>query len=215
MTILCLANPQILYTSDSSVEAAALAALESLIRTLYPTTNDGPSGLAQLIIKQCLENMNEPEKNHSMGSSKCLAALVRASRELFCWPPTNSSASTGPFALSQALPQLFRQFNVPKLPSHRENIISYVTILLMAARSVYAVPGATRRQEQERSLEPYRENLLDVIREGLRTRDLKVSAVRGSVALAEIPGFWTKREVEEVVQGMDDLLINEKDPDVR
>lgn len=85
----------------------------------------------------------------------------------------------------------------------------------MAARSVYAQPGATRRQETERSLEPYREPLLDVLREGLMTRDLKVSAIKGSVSLAEIPGFWSKLDVEEIVRGMNNLVVNDKDPDVR
>ncbi len=87
--------------------------------------------------------------------------------------------------------------------------------MLLAARSVYAVSGATRREADERSLEPYREALLDVLREGLRTIDLKLPAIKGSVALAEIPGFWTRYEVEEVVRGMDELLIHDKDDEVR
>jgi DNA repair/transcription protein MET18/MMS19 len=56
--------------------------------------------------------------------------------------------------------------------------------VLLAARSVYAVSGATRREADERSLEPYREALLDVLREG-------------------------------VVRGMDELLIHDKDDEVR
>lgn len=113
------------------------------------------------------------------------------------------------------MPQLFRQFNNPTLPSHREPIINFIVTLLLAARSVYAVPDHKRNQGEERSLEAFREALLDTFREGLVTNGLKVAAIKGSVALAEIPGFWGKQEVEDVVRSMDDILINEKDPEVR
>lgn len=101
------------------------------------------------------------------------------------------------------------------MAGHRGPILHAIASVLLAARSVYAVPGATGREADERSLEPYREALLDVLREGLRTIDLKIPAIKGSVALAEIPGFWTRLEVEEVVRGMDELLINDKDDEVR
>jgi DNA repair/transcription protein MET18/MMS19 len=80
---------------------------------------------------------------------------------------------------------------------------------------VYAVSGTARRQEEERSLEPYREGSLDVLREGLRTNNLKDPAVRGTVALIEIPGFLAKEEVEELVRGLDEIVIHERDSEVR
>ncbi|TXT13309.1 hypothetical protein VHUM_00676 [Vanrija humicola] len=194
---------EVFYSSSSSIESAALTALEALVRTLYPTATDTPAGLAQVIIKQCLEGLKEPEKNQAAGSAKSLAAFIRA------------SPSAGPFAYSQALPQLFRQFNNPALPSQRVPLLSAITTLLMAAKSVYAAPDAERRQEQECSLEPFREPLFDVLREGLRTDGLKAAAVRGSVSLAEIPGFWGRQEVEEIVQLMDDLLLNDRDEEIQ
>lgn len=54
-----------------------------------------------------------------------------------------------------------------------------------------------------------------MLREGLRTIDLKIPAIKGSVALAEVPGFWTRIEVEDIVRGMDELLIHDKDDEVR
>lgn len=117
--------------------------------------------------------------------------------------------------MSQTLPQLFRQFNRPALASHRPPILFAISTLLLAARSIYAAPATQRHQYDEKSLEPFRDSLLDVLREGLRTTGLKVSAVKGSVALVEVPGFWAKGEVEDVVRGMNDALINDADPDVR
>ena len=70
-----------MYSSDSSIEAAALACLESFIRTLYPNASDPPVGLAQEIIKQSLELLKEPEKTQATSATKMLAALLRASRE--------------------------------------------------------------------------------------------------------------------------------------
>ena len=75
----CKAQSQILYSSDTTIEASALSALESLIRTLYPTAQDVPSGLAQTIIKECLDMMREPEKTQALAATKMLVALVRAS----------------------------------------------------------------------------------------------------------------------------------------
>lgn len=123
-------------------------------------------------------------------------------------------ASAGAYALAQALPQLFRDFNEPKLPSHRVPLINVITTLLLAARSVYSGEGA-RRQADERSLELYRDSLLDVLREGLRTDQLKTAAVRGSVALAEIPDLLSGLQVEELVRGIDTLLVHDADEEVR
>jgi DNA repair/transcription protein MET18/MMS19 len=117
--------------------------------------------------------------------------------------------------MSRALPQLFKQFDQPALPSHREPILNYIVTFLVVARSVYAGPDAKRSQSSERTLEPFRNNLLDVLREGLRTNGLKAPAVRGSVALIEIPGYLGKEETETIVHSVDDLLINEKDPEIR
>lgn len=80
-----------MYTSDASIESAALLALEALLRTLYPTSAEPPAGLAQDIIKECLDIIQEPEKTQAVGATKILAALIRASREwsllkgLFPW----------------------------------------------------------------------------------------------------------------------------------
>jgi DNA repair/transcription protein MET18/MMS19 len=69
-----------MYSSDTTIEAAALSALESLMRTLYPNSSDTPSGLAQDVIKQSLEILQEPEKTQGVSMTKALAALIRASR---------------------------------------------------------------------------------------------------------------------------------------
>jgi DNA repair/transcription protein MET18/MMS19 len=69
-----------MYSSDASIEAAALSALEALVRTLYPDVSDPPAGLAQDIIKQSVELLNEPEKTQATSATKMLAALLRSSR---------------------------------------------------------------------------------------------------------------------------------------
>lgn len=72
---------EILYSSDSAIEAAALSALESLMRTLYPNEDSVPSGLAQEIIQECKKSLEEPDKNQALGSTKIIAAVFRGSRE--------------------------------------------------------------------------------------------------------------------------------------
>ena len=124
-------------------------------------------------------------------------------------------ASVGPYAISQAFQQLFTQFNRPTLPSHRTPILWSITSILIAARSVYGKDNATRSQAQEKSLEPFRDSLMDILREGLRTDDLKEAAIRGGLALTETPGFWTRADVEQVVRGIDDILINDDSPEIK
>lgn len=80
-----------MYSSDPSIEAAALSALESLIRTLYPAPLDSPAGLAQDIIKQSVELLNEPEKTQATSATKMLAALLRSSRE---WLPASGGIAS-------------------------------------------------------------------------------------------------------------------------
>ncbi|WVQ96214.1 hypothetical protein IAU59_003318 [Kwoniella sp. CBS 9459] len=193
---------EVFYSSDTSIESAALSAFESLIRTLYPTDKEPATGLAQDIIKECLAILNEPEKSQAMAATKILAAMLRA------------STSAGTFAYSQVFPQLFKQFNSPPLPSHRAPLLSTISSLLIAAQSVYT-PESGRRQSQERSLEPFRDGILDVLREGLRTEGLKSPAIKGSEACVQIVGLWGREEVEDVVRGMDDVLVNDNDPETR
>ena len=95
------------------------------------------------------------------------------------------------------------------MPSQRSPILSAVSSLLYAARTIYASPETTRRQSNERSLEPFRESLVDTVREGLRTDDLKVPAIKGAVSLIELPDFINRLEVEDIVRGMDDVLVND------
>ena len=207
-----------MYSSDSSIEAAALACLESFVRTLYPNASDPPVGLAQEIIKQSLELLKEPEKTQATSATKMLAALLRASREsrlIFFSNSYSYVASTGTFAYSQALPYLFRQFNSPSLPSQRAPILAAISSLILAAKTVYASPNTVRRQAEEKSLSPYRESLVDVLREGLRTEDLKSAAIKGSVSIIELPDFISRTEVEDIVKAMDDILINDSDPENR
>ncbi len=209
-----------MYSSDTTTEAAALAALESLMKTLYPTISDTPTSLAQDIIKEALETLQEPEKSQGMAVTKALAAMIRGSRMLMTFCPaqhslTSPTASAGKYALSQALPQLFRQFNVPLLPAHRSPILSTITSLLLACKSVYADPQSKRNQGEEKSLELFREPILDTLKEGLRKSGLRIPAVRGAVAVIEIPGFLDRTEVEDLVKSMNDVLLNDEDPEIR
>jgi DNA repair/transcription protein MET18/MMS19 len=49
-----------------------------------------------------------------------------------------------------------------------------------------------------------------VLREGLRTDDLKSPAIKGTVSLVELPGFIDPNDVENIVRGLNDILVNDK-----
>ncbi|EAL20722.1 hypothetical protein CNBE0870 [Cryptococcus deneoformans B-3501A] len=192
---------EILYSSDSTIEAAALSALESLMRALYPNEDSVPSGLAQEIIQECMKSLEEPEKNQALGSTKIIAAIFRG------------SPSAGKFALSQVFPQLFRTFNTPTVPSHRAPLLTAISSILLACQSTYN--SSSRSHEQEQNLEPYRGDLLDILREGLRTDGLKGPAIKGCIALVGVQGYWSRKEVEDVVRGIDEILIHDENQEIR
>jgi Icc-related predicted phosphoesterase len=52
---------------------------------------------------------------------------------------------------------------------------------------------------------------MDVMREGLRTDDLRNWGILGSVAMIEIPGFLSASEAEDLIKGMNEILINDDD----
>ena len=104
-----------MYSSDTSIEESAFTALEGFVRALYPKPDSVPSGMAESIVKQCLDVLQEPTKSQTLAATKILVALFNASRESSgsslpsC--STDKSASVGAYAIAQALPRLIQQFN--------------------------------------------------------------------------------------------------------
>ncbi|WVN87024.1 uncharacterized protein L203_102200 [Cryptococcus depauperatus CBS 7841] len=192
---------EILYSSDQSVESAALTALESLMHTLYPNESDSAKGLAQDVIKECAKIFEEPDKNQAVCATNIIAAIFKG------------SPSAGKFALSQILPQFIRTFNSPSLPSHRVPLLSSISSILIACQSVYT--SSTRSYELEQSLKPYQNDLFDILREGLRTESLKRSAIRGVVASVGLEGYLEKFKIEELVKDLDDILVSDEDSGIR
>lgn len=113
------------------------------------------------------------------------------------------------------MPQLFRQFNRPVLPSHRVPILWSISTILIALSKNYAATGTRRTYEDERPLDMFRDALMDTLREGLRTDQLREAAIRGCVALAEMPGFWAREDVETVVGGIGDVLLGDSTAEIR
>lgn len=54
-----------------------------------------------------------------------------------------------------------------------------------------------------------------MLREGLRTDGLKGPAVKGCVALVGVQDYWSRGEVEDVVRGIDEILIHDGDQQIR
>lgn len=76
------ADWQVMYSSDTSVEESALSALEGFIRALYPKPDSVPSGMAEEIVKQSLDVLQEPAKTQTLAATKILVALFNASCKL-------------------------------------------------------------------------------------------------------------------------------------
>lgn len=73
-------DPQIFYSPDAQIEADALDTFRAMIVTLYPEGKENSIDMAQEIIKECSELLQEPEKSKAKPATKILSGLVLASR---------------------------------------------------------------------------------------------------------------------------------------
>lgn len=72
---------QIFYSPDVDIEKDALETFRALIATLYPVGETNSIDLAVEIIKECQEQLKEPEKSKAKPATKIIASCVVASRE--------------------------------------------------------------------------------------------------------------------------------------
>lgn len=90
-----------------------------------------------------------------------------------------------------------------------------IAALLTSASAVYAAPDSTRSLETERALLTYRSDTFEYLRAGLQSEELRVPAIRGSVAATQIPGFFQAHETEDIVKALDQLHIESNTEELR
>lgn len=112
------------------------------------------------------------------------------------------------------MPPLLRQFNSSSSPSHRAAVLAAISSLVTAAQSVSSL-DSSHAQHAIRSLSPFRDGVIDALREGLRTDDLKSAAINGTVSLLRIADFVTRKDMEDLVRAIDDIILNDDDPEHR
>lgn len=123
----------------------------------------------------------------------------------------------GRFALSQVLPQLFRQYHTESEIPHRGPILSVIADLLKALVEAYTAQGTTRSHAKEKSIEMYRDELLSLLSSGMESPSLamKSAGLEGAVNLCHVAGFLTAEEVAFLVGKMNELLLQLDFEDLR
>ncbi|GHJ87563.1 hypothetical protein NliqN6_3965 [Naganishia liquefaciens] len=188
---------EIFYSPDAQIEADALETFRTMIVTLYPESKENSIDLAQEIIKECQEILQEPEKSKAKPATKILSGLIFA------------SPNVGRFALSQVLPQLFRQYHTESEIPHRGPILSVIAELLGSLVEAYSTEGTTRSHSKEKAVEMYRDELLSLLSSGMEapTLAMKTAGLQGAVNLCHIDGFLSAEEVSFLVQKVNELLL--------
>lgn len=127
------------------------------------------------------------------------------------------TASVGRFALSQVLPQLFRQYHTESEIPHRGPILSIITDLVKSLVEAYTAEGTTRSHAKEKAIEMYRDELLSLVSSGMEspTLAMKTAGLEGAVNLCHVRGFLSAEEVSFLVQKMNDLLLQLDFEDLR
>ncbi len=117
-------------------------------------------------------------------------------------------ASAGAFALSQILPQMFRQFHTESEIPHRGPILAVIADILQGLREVYS-NSTTRTQEDEKSIERFKDELLSIITSGVEDPSpaIQKPALDALIHLVHIPDFVTETEVSYMIQKINSIVI--------
>ena len=120
----------------------------------------------------------------------------------------------GTYALSQALPQLFKMFHEDADASRRGAILSAIADLLQSVREAYTVPNTTRTHAAERAVENFRDELLSLMSSGIdsRSQEMKAPSLQGAEHLVHIPGFLSAEEITYLVSKIDSILMAVEQP---
>ncbi|CDZ97248.1 DNA repair/transcription protein Mms19 [Phaffia rhodozyma] len=194
---------EILFTSDIEMETEALLTLEAFFRTVYPSSDDRPSGIVAFIVEQCLQLISEPEKSKAQPATRILASCFHVSSTL------------GVYAYSQAVPQLLSQFYKTEDLSQRGPILEALTRLLYGARELYGSPDSGRTLDGDQVLRSFKDELVGCFTAGIGTSLFKRPALEGFMQIVQIEGYLDEEETGFVVQKINDLILAKEAEDIR
>lgn len=243
---------EILHATDRETAQAAQDTLVSMLAVLYtiPEPVDPPAGLAPKIMAEMLKELESPEKVLAAPAASIVACLVTA------------GASTAYLAVYGALERVLELFKDPEEISQRAPILSHISAIVKAMRSVYEdqagdplakpngiakavknaaammeeqsekkvdfvvehasqkaalkehsqrsrVPGAPPRsyQSDRKPLDPFRDQLLASLHNGIRSASYRANALSVFVHLCHIPDFLTPQELDYLAEAVNELLV--------
>ncbi|KAF8489304.1 ARM repeat-containing protein [Gautieria morchelliformis] len=204
---------EIFQPIDQETAECALETTQTLIQVIYASLGDtssseAPEGLGKHIVEECLEVLKEPEKSKAKPAIKVLAALVK----------------TTPFitryTVSQTVPHLIRLFRDPAEISNRPATLAALETIIRALYDVFTAregSDVTRSYEEEKPLDPFKDEVLGVFTVGLKADSSASSALMGLDALVKLPGLLNHDELGYVVHSINEVLTEstESSNDVR
>ncbi|KAF8587853.1 ARM repeat-containing protein [Ramaria rubella] len=204
---------EIFQPIDAETADCALETTQTLIRVIYPSVSNTDAsgtleGLPKHIVEECLEILKEIEKSKAKPAIRVLAALVA------------TAPSITRYTVSQTVPHLIRLFRDPAEISNRPATLVALWTIVRSVQDLFTSgnkPDVPRTYENERPLDPFKDEVLGVFTVGLKASSSASPALMGLDAMVKIPGLLTNEELGFVVHSVNEVLTarDESSNDVR
>ncbi|KAM0750891.1 hypothetical protein T439DRAFT_325940 [Meredithblackwellia eburnea MCA 4105] len=219
---------EVFHATSDEMQDLALDCFQSLMATLYPDSpSPSPSsnetnemdvdtpptsvsnskeikGVAVKVVKNSLDELQEPDKSNAKPATRVLVALMGASNRL------------ADYIISLTLPQLWTIYKNPDEVALRPSILLHLSTLLsslstpparcpLSPPATYPTPTLTHADGKS-PLEPVRDDLLSLLTSATRDPSTRIAGLASLVALIKVPSFLTPAEVAFGVSAINDVL---------
>ncbi|KAG8958276.1 hypothetical protein FRC03_009290 [Tulasnella sp. 419] len=185
---------EIFQPIDSQTEEKALKAAQVLITVLASGDSTSTDDLVLEICAECIRILREPEKNQAQHAIKVLSTCI------------STTPQVSQLALSQAIPHLLKLLTDPTETTHRAVIITEITSLITATREAFSDSPSGRKYEEEKPLDPYKDQLLGSFISNLSSSNTRRASLEGLLQLVLIPKLLTLEELGYMVHNINNLL---------
>ncbi|GAA6016857.1 hypothetical protein JCM11491_001829 [Sporobolomyces phaffii] len=223
---------EVFHATDSGMQDLALETFHALFNTLYPdpaprdgegedvvmedsTKDDTVKGIAVQVVKNCLDEVDEPEKSNAKPATRILVTLAAASKRL------------GRYVLNQTVPRLVAFCQNPEELALRPAALCHLATLLasLSPPSSLVEPAdaglppslASSSSTLDFSpsaptpspLNPHLDTLLSLFTSSIRTSadpSTRLPALTGLVSLIKLDQFLSGPEVDYCVSTFNDIL---------
>ena len=198
---------EIFNSQEEDIAEETLNVIRSLAETLERNQEDrgisaASSGFLNLVCKECVDRLKEPQQKQAKSASRILNALENISLEAFS------------IVIQAAVPQLLSQYKTSDTTEER------ISTLEPLSQLIESVPSSCRRDisistRATSPLQQFKDELLQICTGALSGESdnanlLQATAITSLSSMCELSNLLTPREVASVVQLLNGIVVKRK-----